>query len=228
MPALEASAPGKLVLAGEYAVLAGAPSLVAAVDRFAIARLAPPVSRDAAAWHFQGLGFAVSSRHTLESILDASVPLDPNDPARYVRALTPNAIDPGRLPENLDVTLDTRGFFDASTAASGAASPPVKLGIGSSAAVLVAFAQALAAWTALDAVGLDTLHAAHHALQGGVGSGVDIAAAYHGGVLRFQDGTANRVEMAPEVHFSFVFTGTSTSTADMILRVDAWRQKEQP
>ncbi len=41
-----ATAPGKLILTGEYAVLAGAPALVVAVDRRAIARLEPAASRE--------------------------------------------------------------------------------------------------------------------------------------------------------------------------------------
>ena len=41
---LEARAPGKLVVLGEYAVLQGAPALVLAIDRYAVAMLEP--SRD--------------------------------------------------------------------------------------------------------------------------------------------------------------------------------------
>ena len=40
MRGVTASAPGKLVLAGEYAVLAGAPAIVAAMDRRVVCRVA--------------------------------------------------------------------------------------------------------------------------------------------------------------------------------------------
>lgn len=40
-----ATAPGKLILSGEYAVLDGAPALVVAIDRRAIARLGAPIAR---------------------------------------------------------------------------------------------------------------------------------------------------------------------------------------
>jgi hypothetical protein len=53
LPNLLVSAPGKMMIAGEYAVLHGAEALVAAVDRRAFARFrsgaAPEASRKAAA-----------------------------------------------------------------------------------------------------------------------------------------------------------------------------------
>ena len=42
-----ARAPGKLVLSGAYAVLSGAPALVAAVDRYVVADSARPTLFDA-------------------------------------------------------------------------------------------------------------------------------------------------------------------------------------
>ena len=41
MDRIEVSAPGKLILFGEYAVLFGAPAAVAAVDRRAVVTLLP-------------------------------------------------------------------------------------------------------------------------------------------------------------------------------------------
>ena len=51
---IEASAPGKLVLSGEYAVLSGGPALVAAVDRRVTCTLS---SREQGGWRFLSSGF---------------------------------------------------------------------------------------------------------------------------------------------------------------------------
>jgi phosphomevalonate kinase len=125
-----------LVLSGAYAVLSGAPALVAAVDRYVLADSARPASFD----------------------------------APEVRA----AIGTGAAP-----------WFDASELREGGK----KLGLGSSAAIVVASLAALEldrepglTDEALAARVYDRALAAHRAAQGG-GSGVDVAASAHGGVL---------------------------------------------
>lgn len=72
----EASAPGKLILAGEYAVLRGAPAIVVAIDRRAVARevddpeplspflaeIASRLGRDPGALRVDTAGFSVAGR----------------------------------------------------------------------------------------------------------------------------------------------------------------------
>jgi phosphomevalonate kinase len=180
-------APGKLVLTGAYAVLEGAPAIVAAVDRYAVADIQSPGKVD-------------------------------------VRALQDDA--------------------------------ERKLGLGSSAASIVASfgARALAR-------GDDPRHAAvrseifrlardaHQRQQGG-GSGVDVAASVHGGVLRYtvlrglsrgaESGPAapqgaagsgrfetsiQAVDMPAGLVLSAFWSGTSARTSELLARVDALRAR---
>jgi phosphomevalonate kinase len=139
---VRAQAPGKLVISGAYAVLEGAPALVAAVDRYVIADAARPARFEA---------------------------------AEVKAAIAAGAID--RAPD-----------FDASAlrqATEGGESR--KLGLGSSAAILVASLAAvlgdrIEGEPALREAIFPIALAAHRAAQGG-GSGVDVAASTHGGVL---------------------------------------------
>ncbi|WP_437642037.1 hypothetical protein [Sorangium sp. So ce854] len=203
-------APGKLVLSGAYAVLEGAPALVAAVDRYVLA--------------------------------------DPARPAALVTDEVQAAIDAG--------ALDRAVWFDASAlrapapaGSSGAASR--KLGLGSSAAILVATlaarAAAAAATRATEAAAttratraaaagqpapawdaralfLDAL-AAHRRAQGG-GSGVDVAASVHGGVLCCRLGPGGALDVAPhalpgELAVEVFASDAAARTSDMLERVRA-------
>jgi phosphomevalonate kinase len=185
-------APGKLVLTGAYAVLEGAPAIVAAVDRYAVV----------------------------------------------------DAASPGKV--------DVRSLQDDAGQ---------KLGLGSSAASIVASfgARALAR-------GDDPRHAAvrseifrasrdaHQRQQGG-GSGVDVAASVHGGVLRYTilralAGPASRasksavassaqgpgstrrfetaihaVDLPPGLVLAAFWSGTSARTSELLARVDALRAR---
>jgi phosphomevalonate kinase len=138
-----ARAPGKVVLSGAYAVLEGAPALVAAVDRYVIA----------------------DARREADFITPEV------REALHSRGAT-------RAP-----WFDARGLRDESDR---------KLGLGSSAAILVASLAALelGAEPMLDDAALarrvfDAALCAHRIAQGG-GSGIDVAASAFGGILRFQ------------------------------------------
>jgi len=171
-----ARAPGKLVLSGAYAVLTGAPALVAAVDRYVLA-----------------------------------------DSARGATFLTPE----------VQAALGGRAapWFDASQLREG----DKKLGLGSSAAILVASLAALelAVEPALTDEELcnrvyDRAFLAHRLAQGG-GSGVDVAASAHGGVLaarRTGDGLElSRVELPSALYFEVWACTASASTSAFLARI---------
>ena len=110
--AVVAKAPGKLVVLGEYAVLAGAPALVLAVDRYCRAEIGPS---DDEFCHLR------ISTHELEEtdLLPGSV-----SGVELVDLVTPAA---DRLDPAWSASLDSSQFFVGNT----------KLGVGSSAAATI-------------------------------------------------------------------------------------------
>ncbi|HEX3761614.1 MAG TPA: hypothetical protein VHW23_23110 [Kofleriaceae bacterium] len=201
-----ATAPGKLILTGEYAVLDGAPAIVVAVDRRAIARRnATPrgsspfllaVAEEIAARRGAG---DPAARSALEVSVDST--------AFYDRA-TPRRLGPSELPER------------------------TKLGLGSSAAVTVA-ATALALDTANRREILTVALAAHARAQGprgSRGSGADIAASVYGGTIVFSRpaGTGpcliEPVRWPGSVMLVPFFTGVAADTAQLVARVAAARE----
>ena len=166
-----ASAPGKLIVTGEYAVLDGAPALVLAVDRRAIARVTT--------------GALGSSPFLLAVANELANRRGAADPA--ARAA-------------LSIAVDSTAFYDGTT----------KLGLGSSAAVTVAAtARALAGAGATRGASFDrdeilviasAAHAAAQGRRGARGSGADIAAAVHGGVITFTAGHVRRTAWPASRH----------------------------
>jgi phosphomevalonate kinase len=206
-----ARAPGKLAVLGEYAVLAGAPALVLAVDRHCIARI--EASRD--------------DRCSLETRFPDSMSVEVEAGRATGVALVdivaegfPGGQGPARPWKGV---LDSRELFVGSH----------KLGLGSSAAALCAWAGAWAAWSGDVAPdrewpSLQSLVELHRRFQGGSGSGLDVAAAYTGGVIEFRlkDGTlphVGSVRLPNSVGFAGIFAGRSASTPDLVARYRRWR-----
>ena len=166
-------APGKIVLVGEYAVLDGAPAVVAAVDRGVVC---------------QAVAAAERSVHT------------PDGDDRFVSAAL-DAVDapPGEYR------------FSAWNPTSTAS----KAGLGGSAAATVAAivaARALAGAPHAPDVVHPIAHRVHHAVQGS-GSGIDVAASVHGGVLRFEGGAVTALDAPLPVA---VFAGSSARTGPRV------------
>ncbi len=115
------------------------------------------------------------------------------------------------------VCLDTRSFHQDGR----------KLGIGSSAALGVAVYAAFARLFGAPPSFAEALDV-HRRFQGGAGSGVDVAAAWHGGTLRFERSAAGDVDAAPcplpdGLEPCFVFAGESASTTRHLERFRQWR-----
>ncbi len=226
--ALEATAPGKLVLLGEYTVLFGAPALVMAIDRRARVVLEP--SSDTR-WHAESPGL-VPGRAAFEVGPDGGVRWEDPGAAEGLALVTglfrdlsrTGLLDPAGLPPQI-LILDTRAFF------GGDIPGRPKLGLGSSAALTVALAAGL-----LDLAGdgnvpgpgtiLGPLVEAHRGLQGGRGSGIDVAASLLGGVLRYElDSRGSQphavpVSLPPELRLRFVWTGRAASTGGFLSRLE--------
>jgi phosphomevalonate kinase len=180
---MRAQAPGKVVISGAYAVLDGAPAIVAAVDRYAVA--------------------------------------DSERAPEFVSDEVREALGDRRAP-----------FIDAGALRANGR----KLGLGSSAAILVASLAALELELAPELSGralaervLDAALAAHARAQGG-GSGIDVAASAFGGVMlarRTRDGL--RLEPAalpPEISIGVFAAGQAASTRELVARVRALKGSE--
>ncbi len=211
MNAIEASAPGKAVISGEYAVLGGAPALSMAVNRRARVLLEPgagPRHSLAAPGYVNGrLGFRAVRGGGIEW-LD---PLPFDGAFRLFECIWRRAgVEPGGA---LSITLDTRAFFDAPGGQ--------KLGLGSSAALAVAAAAAFERLSCKN----DTVRAvagdAHKTFQHGKGSGVDVATAFHGGLIRFQrDCPGAAVHWPDGLDYRYFWSGKTVRTTDKLGRLD--------
>lgn len=199
------SAPGKVVLWGEYAVLVDAPAAVLAINRRALCTITPRRS----GFNLRTLGF-VSPATEVATLQFDHVPASAALFAHAASALT------RPLPDGLDITLDTKDFHRFEE----------KLGIGSSAAALVACYGAMCALTG-EVASVDRAIAAHRAFQGS-GSGLDVAAAMTGGVIRFQSGLARPLELPDNVRFAFVFSGQGINTGKQLGSFSQWRQGGDP
>ncbi len=202
---IEASAPGKLVVSGEYAVLAGAPALVAAVDRRVTCVLSP---REAGGWHFVSRGFVGDETLSKEDVF--------RTPPTVVAGIARRAIAEAVAPRHLHIAIDSSPCYRHG----------VKLGVGSSAALVTAVAAAFGA-LGDDMPRLSDLYDIHADLQGG-GSGLDIAAAVTGGVIRFQHRRASPARLPAGLHTMFVFVGASTRTSDLVDKFETWRGGSVP
>ncbi|MGH8124359.1 MAG: mevalonate kinase family protein [Rhodanobacteraceae bacterium] len=216
---VDASAPGKLVLLGEYAVLEGAPALVLAVNRRAHVSLTDTAGD---ACEIVSPTFGLRARLRMQQ--DGGVRLDPQ-PAEleWVATLLAQFARAQRLPP-CRIELDSNAFH------LDHAGSRVKLGLGSSAALAVALLGALHASAKVSPPTLDEGIRAHRAIQQGRGSGVDVAASLTGASMRFQLHGASADVVAASLprnlHWRCVYSGRPASTRAMLATVAAWRERE--
>ena len=225
MPAgLVASAPGKLVLVGEYAVLEGAPAISAAVNIFATATL-EPAAQAASELRIANCGsqyeFSVAPGGALEWHAD------PGERGALLAAVLETLATRGCLKESLPpvaVELCSRNFYSQENAGA-----PQKIGIGSSAAMGVALTSALQSYLGHEptfAMCLD----AHRHFQHGKGSGIDVATSWFGGVIGMQPNagdvpTIKQLSWPQGLHVVPVWTGESASTTSLLQRLELFKAR---
>jgi len=232
---IASSAPGKLVLLGEYAVLFGHPAVVMAVNRRARVDLR---AAEGETWSVAAPGLAeLPTAFNLDRDRgfqwrepETEATARPILVERVVGSLVASkVIDPEALPP-ASITLDTRGFFQSTAGGS------VKLGLGSSAALTVALTEAFHHWSPEGArsseVDLNQLLELHRSFQDGRGSGIDLAASFTGGVVEYrltEDGqtpSARALELPEGLHLVFLWTGRSASTAGFLARLEEGMRKD--
>ena len=169
-------APGKLVLTGAYAVLNGAPAIVAATSRGAIA-----------------------------------------DSSRAASFVTPEV--KAALGDRPAPHVDASSMFASDR----------KLGLGASAAILVASLAASEGADLTDPAARASLferaYAAHSATQSG-GSGVDVAASVYGGALEYTPGKPIPRALPMGLELAVFALGTSAKTSELRGVVDRLRETD--
>ena len=203
-----ASAPGKVVICGEYAVLDGAPAICMAVDRRARVTI---VSSDADHHTVRAPGHtATTGRFRAEE--DGVVWLEDGEDFVLLQQVWREA---GLRPkERLAITIDTCDFVHEESG--------IKLGLGSSAAVSVALAAALVDVGDIDCDATRMAFDAHHRFQDGMGSGVDIACSASGGLVEY---TASGRLMRPlewpgGLAYGVIWVGVSASTRQRLAQLE--------
>ena len=203
-------APGKMMWLGEFAVLDGAPAVVAAVDRYVRATWRPfPGGPD---FHEISVRSSLTDERLVLRAADGALPDAPTHPAlALLHAVA------GVLRESPEGLRPDAGALEVD---SHDLSGDAKLGLGSSGAVAAA-ATALLAGAPLDDARLLALAlAAHHRFQGGVGSGSDVIASCHGGVLAVQRGEQpRRIAVPPGLYPVVVHTGAAADTRSIVRAV---------
>lgn len=217
MTAVRASAPGKLFLLGEYAVLEGAPALLIAAGQRAVV-----TATSAPTWQLTAPGLGEG---TIALGSDGSLPPELREDVSQRLTLVDTVrrqVDGhlGSPAGPLELIVDSTAFRHDGN----------KLGLGSSAAVAVALAAALIGVRG-DGRGLDRdaifrmADEAHRSAQGGFGSGGDIAASVRGGVILYRRGhVPDKVALPAGLVVFAVVTGTGSSTVDLVGQVAEYRR----
>lgn len=228
MNRVEVVAPGKLLLIGEYAVLDGASALVMAVDRRVHVVVAPAAKRPGRL-HAPQLGI-----HREPMIIENGALRCPGRPhedlgptARMIPGIVRSLDREPDAIKDLDLEIDSGELFE-----SGGDSP-VKLGLGSSAAVGAALALALETWFEAGRPEpqaerlLQRWLPVYRSALGGSASGADLAASFRGGLTEFRiaGGQARcRAMTLPErLCWRAVWVGHAARTPDFVGAYERWK-----
>ena len=233
---ISATAPGKLVLLGEYAVLENSPAIVAAVDRRATITIEQS-GQDISLLNLPHLKASVPLAVDGAIIKPLVIPKTQSSVATVNRVvsmlsrITEKEISIKTPFHGVKLTIDSSDFFSTEN--------NVKLGLGSSAAITVGLLAAVRAyinpaWTNKDAL-MHVGYRQHNESQHQAGSGIDIAASVFGGVLRYKvkkDSTAfspvvEKVSVPEDLQMRFVWTGRPASTVSFLKRIANFKRNNQ-
>ena len=194
------SAPGKVIVAGEYAVLDGAPAICMAVNRRAHVSIATSNNdyHSVLAPGYSGSeGRFTAVGNQLEWLSGA-------DEFSLLEAVWTETAP--KVSEYLTIVLDSNDFVDKVTS--------TKLGIGSSAALTVALTAALDAIIEEDINVLGAATDAHRRFQLGSGSGVDIACSFAGGIIEYHLGEERAVSLTwpTGLAYALLWSGVAANT----------------
>lgn len=217
-----ASAPGKLVLTGEYAVLENAPAVSAATDL----RVTVEISR--VSGEYSEL-CVLNNGKRYRFVSDGGDELawidDPGPPGAIVDAAFSVISERGLFDDALrtiEISICTQDFYQSSGAAN---SKPLKKGIGSSAAIAVALAAALQTFASVEPT-FELALQIHRCFQGSQGSGIDVATSWHGGLIVMSPGKlpdVQKLDWPKGLYVLPIWTGKAASTTVKLKQLDEFR-----
>lgn len=190
----KASAPGSLMLLGEYGVLHGGQALVCAVDKRITVTLTPRED-EIIEIHSSLHG------HYATSLTDIKI----EKPFHFVLSAIQQHLPKIKRGCQLDIVSE---FSD-------------KVGLGSSAAVTVATLAALVTWLGIRMAPLDLVRQGRNVVRQvqGVGSGADIAASVYGGIVGYTAQPLSAEKYSQLHPLTVLYAGYKTPTVDAIKRV---------
>lgn len=251
-----AQAPAKIILVGEYVVLEEAPAVVMSFDRYA--KVA--VEAINGEYHqFNSSFWRGNSNLSAQQTEAVSLKLNQQKqivwhpdsqkdkkPYRLVADIMHAMSELEFIDENTPafrVSLDSQDFFMNSATSEQKSNEQkskdntVKLGLGSSAALTVSLASALASYNGKSTLVEDKanwlkhLLAIHRQFQNGTGSGADLAASLYGGLIVYQLTEATLtpkvtpITWPDDLHCLCIWSGSAASTSDFVERYKTWRQQ---
>ena len=214
--AIRVSIPGKIVISGEYAVLYGAPAILATLNQRANIKI-----QESDTNHNIFVTSALEDVFPFTTDDDFNIVWFETDPGAYGLLLQHafKILKP-ILKKKLSITVDSSEFFQ--TTKDGRA---IKLGIGSSAAVSVGITQALFQYQEIESSPgnlLTQANSIHQILQGKQGSGIDVTCCFADqGVIECTKESINNhtwsiLNWPNGLHLKVLTTGQGASTKRLV------------
>lgn len=230
-PTISVKSPGKLILLGEYAVLEGAPALVSSVNRYCTVTIKSLYN---STFQIRTNNLSLPEiQFTLDG--DGNVHFASEVNKRYAHKLRfvfsiliYISKIAGKIP-GAQITIDTTPFYHKSTG--------YKFGLGSSSALTTSLIAALFEYLGkyFDAEYIAELaYKVHHSVQDSKGSGIDIAASVHGGLLSYikdaDDKTIGKFKplfWPEDLHMATIWSGYSSSTHNYLTQLYKFKKENE-
>ncbi len=210
MSPIMVSAPGKAIVAGEYAVLVGAPAISMALDSRAIVRI--EAAKDE--FHIVRTPGYADGEWRFRVSADGKLEWQDRHPElELIEAAWTSAVNGD--PDPLAISVDTTAFTDQESGQ--------KFGLGSSAAATTALVVALCQCCEQTAEPGALAYQAHASLQRGLGSGIDIATSLNGGVIEYrmhENVVAAHHSWPDNLLYRVIWSGHSADTPSHLRRLD--------
>ncbi|MEO8581553.1 MAG: mevalonate kinase [Patescibacteria group bacterium] len=209
MTLITASAPGKLLLYGDHAVVYGKPCIVTAVDQ----RVHVTVKKNGVdTFHLDApdLGLTAYSK-TINDLGQKELPKS----VAFIEICYKRFLE--KYPQQEGIVVTTKSDFSS------------LFGFGSSSAVTVAFAKALTTLYGITLTNKELFNLCYQAVIDvqGVGSGFDIAAAIWGGTIYYvTPAKVVKVVSCPELPLIVGYTGVKADTPTLIRMVESLKQQD--